>query len=120
MNPEQIQANTIDDIIITVILIVIIVAAFLAWYFIQKAKNEERKLLLEKGYDPADLPARSSFSFPWLKLGCVITSGALGLLIGLVIDNIMQIHLDLAGLFMMIFGGVGLIIAHYVDKPNDQ
>lgn len=109
------------------IFIAFIVAVFLTWFFIHKSKEEERKLLIEKGVDIADLPDRKTFhfNFPWLKIGTIITFIATGGLISGILEffvfKIPQEWLGLITVFsLFIFGGIGMITAHYLDKPNDK
>lgn len=104
-------------ILVVIIFIVFSTMAFFAWFFIHRSKEKERLLLLEKGFDPSELPERSTFSFPWLKMGCVITSATIGLILGLFLLDFLA---DAPGIGMVLFGGIGLIIAHYVDKPHEK
>ena len=107
--------------ILTIIFITLSIFAFLTWFFVHKSKEKERLLLIEKGTDYSDLPDRDSFNFkfPWLKLGIVITSIAVGTGIGVFI---MELGIDegIVPLSMFLFGGIGMIIAHFADKPNDN
>lgn len=109
----------------TIITVAFIAAIFFTWFFIHKSREEERRLLIEKGVELSELPERGSFkfnfNFPWLKVGTVITSASIGLMIGVIL--IQQDLLDNGGeplLGILIFGGIGMIIAHYLDKPNDK
>ena len=63
-----------------IIVVAFIIACFFAWFFTQKSKEDERRLLIEKGYSPSELPDRKSwnFSFPWLKIGVLIISISVG------------------------------------------
>jgi hypothetical protein len=91
--------------------------AFFVWFNIHRSKERERLLLLEKGVDFADLPGRSSFSFNWLKIGCLVTSATIGLILGTTLEGYFS---DAAPIGMFLFGGIGLIIAHYVDKHHEK
>lgn len=100
----------------TIIFIALITLGFFVWFTVHKSKEKERLVLLEKGYDPKDIPDRDMISFPWLKWGCVVTSMVIGLFIG---EHI----IDMDGgseIVMFLFGGIGLIIAHFVDKSNGK
>ncbi|MEX0646421.1 MAG: DUF3149 domain-containing protein [Balneolaceae bacterium] len=101
----------------TIIFVTFVIVAFLTWFFIHKSKEKERLLLIEKGIDYSQLPDRKfNFSFPWLKLGTVVTSITIGTGIAVIImEN--GGHEGFVPLFMFLFGGIGMIIAHYVDKP---
>jgi magnesium-transporting ATPase (P-type) len=109
-------------IIVTLIFIAFLITAFLTlgffvWFTIHKSKEKERIVLLEKGYDPDDIPDRNMISFSWLKMGYVVTSMVIGLMIGLFMEELVEAA-PVIGMFL--FGGIGLIIAHYVDKPNGK
>lgn len=103
----------------TIIFIAFITAAFLTWFFTHKSREKERILLIEKGVDYSQLPDSKifKFNFPWLKLGTVVTSIAIGTGIGIIIMEF-GVNEGVVPLFMFLFGGIGMIIAHYVDKPT--
>lgn len=109
-------------IVTTLIFIAFLLTAFLTlgffvWYNIHKSKEKERIVLLEKGYDPDDIPDRKMTNFSWLKMGYVVTSMVIGLTIGLFLEELFEAA-PVIGMFL--FGGIGLIIAHYVEKPNGK
>mgnify|MGYP000203421767 CR=1 FL=1 len=106
-------------ILLTILTIAFITAIFLTWFFIHKSKQEERQLLIEKDADLSELPERgiSNVSFPWLKIGCVLTLGSIGLLIGVILQGTLKGGGEpLLG--MLIFGGIGMITAHFVGNRN--
>lgn len=111
-----------------VIVVAFIIACFFAWFFTQKSKEDERHLLIEKGYSPSELPDRRSFniSFPWLKIGSVVTTASFGAVLGFfAVEYLNHIERDAAAgpaflICVLLFGGIGMIIAHYIDKPNDN
>jgi len=108
-------------ILLTILTIAFITAIFLTWFFIHKSKQEERQLLIEKGADLSELPEKgiSNINFPWLKIGCVLTLGSIGLLIGVILQdhNVLKSGGEpLLG--MLIFGGIGMITAHFVGNRN--
>lgn len=109
-------------IIVTLTFIAFLITAFLTlgyfvWSTIHKSKEKERIVLLEKGYDPDDIPDRNMINFSLLKMGYVVTSMVIGLTIGLFLEEQFEAS-PVIGMFL--FGGIGLIIAHYVDKPNGK
>lgn len=106
----------------TIITVAFIAAVFLTWFFIHKSKEKERLLLIEKGVDISKLPTRETFNFnfPWLKVGIVVTCTTIGLGIGIVLYEIGLKTEGVPPILMFLFGGIGMIIAHYVDKPNDK
>ncbi len=109
----------------TVITVAFIAAIFFTWFFIHKSKEEERRLLIEKGIEPSKLSERGTFNinFPWLKIGCVIVFATLGLIVGVILSEERIVRWSSGGeplMSMLIFGGIGMIIAHYLDTPNDK
>ena len=111
----------------TLITIVFIVAIFLAWFFRQQARNKERLLLIEKGENPDQFIERKErkFSFPWLKLGVLVLGLSIGLgvitLVEFIANSPRLINSSPFPLFVMgVFGGISLIIAHYIEKNQEQ
>jgi len=98
-------------------------AITLSWIFYLKARNRERLALIEKGVDAPD--AFKAAKFPWLKIGIVIIGICLGA--ALVVLSYMfkpglsrqffAILLILSGLF---FGGIAMVIAHYIDRKREE
>ncbi|MEO6845019.1 MAG: DUF6249 domain-containing protein [Ginsengibacter sp.] len=92
---------------------------FFAWFFYNKSKHEERKLLIQQGVDINDsLPKDKWFKTFWLKIGMVV----FGLSIGLIIISIL-VNLNLTGrsdaIYPAILGVCGsgaLIISHYMEN----
>ncbi len=104
-------------------------AAFLAWFYFIQARNKERMALIEKGADVASFltkkETRKRFSFPWLKFGLLLTGLGLGLGIGLLIISNPTMSRDLEDVApgivfatTFIFGGFGMMLSHFVDKPK--
>ncbi|MDT8402773.1 MAG: DUF6249 domain-containing protein [Bacteroidales bacterium] len=98
-------------------------AITVSWVFYIKARNKERMALIEKGVDAPD--AFKAAKFPWLKIGIVIIGICLGA--ALVVLSFMfqpelsgeffPILLILSGLF---FGGIAMVIAHFVDRQREE
>lgn len=125
-----------DQIFIFIIVIFFFVAIFLAWFFIYKAKTKERLLLIEKGVELSNIPKKKRFRFPWLKVGVVIAFGSIGVLIGGFLEyfnlfkpeeptemferSILYQGGMLSLLFMYLFGGIGMVIAHYLGKKKRE
>ena len=103
-------------------------AVLLAWYFYLQARNKERMALIEKGADVSEIYSKQevTFRFPWLKLGIIITGISIGvslavLLMILMPDNdIMSVPGPLLLISGVLFGGIAMIIAHFVDKPRKK
>ncbi|CAN5213576.1 hypothetical protein BH23BAC3_BH23BAC3_13740 [soil metagenome] len=107
-----------SQITFTVIFLAFIIAIFLAWYFSHKTRANERVLLIEKGVEIPDSEKgwEFSFRFPWLKLGVLVTAIATGLFIGSIISEMSDLRIAFEPLMMLLFGGIGMIIAHYADR----
>ena len=109
-----------------ILLVFFLTALFLTWFFTHKARVKERLLLIEKGIDLSTLPKSKNFKvfFPWLKIGIVITSISIGLLLGAFLVE-MPAFSKIAGgqlplLLIFLFGGIGMIFAYLIDKPKEQ
>jgi hypothetical protein len=110
------------EILITILIIFFVATFVISWLIIRKEKMKERLLLIEKGIDISNLPQNKGFrfSFPWLKVGIVVTSVPLGFLVGGVLEVYMHYSIGLPGLLAFLFVGFGMIIAHYIDKPKAE
>lgn len=112
--------------IMPILLMFFVTIVFLTWLFSQKARMNERMFLIEKGIDPSTLPKCGEFKFyfPWFKIGLIITGIALGLLLGVFLNLIpffKQVASgNLPGIFLFLFGGIGMMLAHHLDKPKAQ
>ena len=113
-------------VVFTIITVVFIVAIFFAWFFRQQARNKERLVLIEKGENLDQLLERKErrFSFPWLKLGVLILGLSIGLGVITLVEFITNSSRLMTGpfpLFIMgLFGGISMIIAHYVEKHQGK
>lgn len=115
-----------EEFLVLVVIVFFFSASFLfAWYFIQKTKMKERLLFLEKGIDINNLiPKEKPKSNYWLKIGIIIISASLGLLSAISIESLQILPKYYNGalplIFLFLFGGIGMIIAHYADRPKEQ
>lgn len=109
-----------NQIVFTIIFLAFLTAGFLAWYFSHKSREKERMLLIEKGLEVPEQKNgwNFSFRFPWLKLGILITAIAVGLIIGITINE-MTDYSEFPPIMMLLFGGIGMIIAHYVGQKDN-
>ncbi len=113
------------SITVALTFISLIAGLFLAWYFYLKAKQKERLALIEKASEGIDFtklferPKKQQFrfKFPWLKLGILIFSITFGVAIKLLFFRGMDD--DYAPLFGFMFGGIGMIAAHFADRRKD-
>ncbi|MCA1756263.1 MAG: hypothetical protein LC649_02250 [Bacteroidales bacterium] len=100
-------------------------ALTLSWIYYLKARNKERMALIEKGTDPSkiySLPAGGK-GFPWLKIGIVVVGICVGLLMGTTLYLLFPDQVGKLGPFLLfvlgfLFGGIGMIIANYMEKPE--
>ncbi len=106
-----------ESIAFALIFIAFIAAGFFVWYFSFKAKQEERRFLIEKGYKLEEMPPSASFNFtfPWMKVGIVITSAAIGLLFAEITQE------PTAVMPLLMFGaGLGMIIAQVISQKSTE
>lgn len=95
------------------------ICGLLGWYFHDKFKYEERKLMIEKGMHP-DVSSGSSDrrNFIWVKLGIVVLGLGIGFLIVALLVNLrLTGHSD--AIYPAVFclcGGGSLVIAHIIDS----
>ncbi|MCF8223765.1 MAG: hypothetical protein K9J25_11515 [Bacteroidales bacterium] len=100
-------------------------AITISWVFYLKARNRERLALIEKGTDAPG--AFKEVKFPWLKIGIVVVAMAVGVLLvilalmlfpeNIVLREALIVLMVIAGL---LFGGIGMIIAHYTEKKDKE
>lgn len=100
-------------------LIILSVGTLIIIAYIRKITSEERKLLIEKGMNPADVRSRSNTSTP-LRLALLFIGAGLGLLMGYTLDSLF--HMEEVGYFSMLllFGGVGLGIAYVIEEKKEK
>jgi hypothetical protein len=100
-------------------------AVVLSWYFYLKARNKERMARIEKGLDVPAIKSEQEINTrgPWLKIGILLTGIALGITIAsIIVINIDGMYLKIPFQALMLicgllFGGISMIIAHFVDRP---
>jgi len=115
-----------ETIIFAVLLIFFLTGLFLTWFFIHRARTKERLLLIEKGIEPSNLPTTGNFKFkfPWLKIGVVVSSVSIGLLLGAFLTTLPFFERIAGGqlplLLIFLFGGIGMVLASFIDKPKEQ
>jgi hypothetical protein len=76
-------------IYVTILGLSLIGAFFTAWYLLHTSRVKERMLLIEKGYDPAQLPPpeaspsvlRNRVNSWWKRIGILIFMTGLGILV---------------------------------------
>lgn len=119
----------VDDIVRAFIWLGFFAAIFLGWYFYLKARNKERMALIERDKDVSEIYSKQEIKFriPWLKIGFLITGIGLGLSLAILILSIpffkeaISIGDEVVPFaFMILFGGLGLVFGHYLDKPKNS
>lgn len=110
-----------SEITFTILFLAFLTAGFFAWFFSHKTREKERLLMIEKGVElpKEESGRRFSFRFPWLKIGLVVTGLSFGLLLGNTLVEREVFWNDISPYLMFLFGGIGMIIAHYVDRDRN-
>lgn len=113
-----------EDLSITLVWLGFFACIFFGWYYYMNARNKERMALIEKNVDVSEIFKKREiqFSFPWLKLGMILIGIGIGFCITILITTMVHELKSLGDeIFigsMLFFGGLGLVIAHYLDKPK--
>ena len=119
-------ARAAEIVLILIVSVLFIFAMVLTRYFIRRAKFKEKMLLFEKGIDIKDLNigVDKNTQFSWLKIGIVIISISVGLLLGAFLMVIPFFNKLAAGnfplLLIFLFAGIGMVLANFLDKPKEQ
>ena len=99
---------------------------FFGWYYYLQARHSERMALIEKNVDVTEIfrVRKTSFSFPWFKIGMMITGVGLGFFLSMFITYYSRIPEEIAEPifvgFLLFFGGLGIIIAYFIEKPKEK
>ena len=113
----------VGPIVFCIIVLSIIIAFLLAWLFYQKARDQERMYLLEKGEkleEIIEIQKRNKFRFvfPWLKLGIVTLGVSVAfLLIALFLEDDPELFKGF--LITFIIGtclGISQLVNHFIDQ----
>jgi len=109
-----------SQVTFTILFLAFLSAGFLAWYFSHKSREKERLMLIEKGVEVPEVErgVKFTFRFPWLKIGILITFIATGLIVGIIISEITTSRYPFEPIMMLLFGGLGMIMAHYAGRDN--
>ena len=105
-----------------IIFLSLIVSAFFAWFFYNKSRHEERKLMIQQGGDFSGnqfFPKENAFKYLWLKLGILVVGIGIGLMIIAIVSNL-TVYLN--GAFypgiIGLCGGGAMIFSHYLVKKD--
>ena len=104
-------------------------SVFLGWYYYLQARNKERLALIEKNENASEIfkVREVKFHFPWLKLGMIVAGVGLGIriaVVGTLITNIRDSGVNTLNILtiglMLCFGGLGAVVAHFIEKPKEK
>jgi MFS family permease len=118
-----------EDFSLTLIWLGFFASIFFGWYYYLQARNKERMALIERNADVSEIfkPREVRIRFPWLTLGMIFSGVGLGfclILFLLLIPAIQEINERFEGImimgFMFLFGGLGAVIAHFIEKPKSN
>ena len=99
--------------------IVLFAGFFLMIIYLRHYSNKERMAMIEKGTAPGDLTFKNNSKWA-IKVGLLAIGAGLGLLIGNLLDRALDME-DVAYFSMIaIFGGAGLVVAHYISKKEEE
>jgi hypothetical protein len=97
------------------------IGVFTMIVFLRKYENDEKMAMIAKGITP---PQKSSFSVNpshSLRWGFVLIGFGVGLLMGSLLENIINIDSDVAHFSMIfIFGGLGLLTSYFYQMKLDK
>jgi hypothetical protein len=88
------------------------------WYIFITARNKERLALIEKGGSPDLFKINSGFRS--LKLGLFLVGVAIGIIAGYYLK---EGGMDEGPAFfsmIFLFGGIALVITHFLEKKNKE
>ncbi len=125
------SVRIVENIMIGIVWLAFFAGAFMAWFFYVKARNTERLALIEKGADANNFYGKrndkKTFRFPWMKFGLLLSGLGFGLVLGLFIisipglkDSLDDVAPGLVFASMLLFGGLGMILAHFVDRKKEN
>lgn len=82
-------------------------------------RNRERLAMIEKGIDPRTF--KPTFDRLGIKIGLLAVGIALGVLMGQLISHTTGMYIDMAVFSMIfLFGGLGLVLEHFLAKRGTK
>jgi uncharacterized membrane protein YeaQ/YmgE (transglycosylase-associated protein family) len=119
-SPTFKQTKTMGpDILGIVMVIIAIVGAYIMIVYLRKFTNEERIAMIEKGVDPQFFNVKKSFntSVP-LRASLLMIGGGVGLLLGHFLDR--TFDMEEVAYFSMLFicGGIGLGASYLIEEKK--
>ncbi|TRX66337.1 DUF6249 domain-containing protein [Carboxylicivirga sp. M1479] len=116
-----------NDLALAVIWLGLFSTVFFSWYFYLQARTKERTMLIEKGADASNFygkkPERKGFTFPWLKFGLLLVGISFGLTLSTIVEPFLPSSIDAEPMIFgstVLFGGMGMVLAHFTDKKRVQ
>jgi len=84
-------------------------------------RRKERMLLIEKGIDAPSFNAQPKSGILALKLGLLFIGVAIGMILGAVLVETTTLQEEAAYFSMIfLFGGIGLVISHFLEKKESK
>lgn len=120
-----------EGIAMFVLIVIFMAIMFAGWLIYQRARSKERMALIErdKNFSDYSISKKSSFSFPWLKIGIIATGFSIGWIIAVLVSELGLRNADGSYLFqpepvvlgiLFLFTSVSILIAYFVDKPKKE
>jgi hypothetical protein len=109
------------DILGIIMVIIAIVGAYIMIVYLRKFTNEERIAMIEKGVDPQFFNTKKAFntSLP-LRASLLMIGGGVGLLLGHFLDR--EFYMEEVAYFSMLFicGGIGLGASYLIEEKKNK
>ena len=108
--------NNLYAVILPVVFLIFIV---LIVYFTSKFKYQTNKAILEKGGSIES----SKFKFPYLETGLTALGIGIGLGLAAIFNHLFPVQDTkdmMTGSFVMLFGGLGLVLAFFIRKKLEK
>jgi ABC-type Fe3+-siderophore transport system permease subunit len=104
---------------LTPIFVTAIVFGFIYGIVYVLVRKKERMALIEKGTDASLFFGRQGLNFYALKFGLLLIGVAVGLILGAILTATTSLNNEAAYFSMIfLFGGIGLVISHYLEKKE--
>lgn len=116
-----------EDFSIALVWLGFFACIFFGWYFYLNARNKERMALIEKNADVSEIFKKREIRlrFPWLKLGMIFLGIGFGFCFALFLSldpSTQNLQGEVREMMlvgsMLFFGGLGLVIAYFIEKPK--
>jgi hypothetical protein len=82
-------------------------------------RRKERMALIEKGADASLLVTKPNFNYYALKIGLMCIGVAIGVILGATLVETTTLNEEAAYFSMIfLFGGIGLVVSHFLEKKE--